>query len=215
MNRDSGLADSIREAYAGGILTTALDPSTQPAAIREFLEAEIELFEDLVPPGMTILDVGCGNGRHLALVANRVSLGLGIDYEPAYIAEACGRGLSRRVCFVVADATAIPTVAKFDLAICLTNTWGTMTDKGSVLAEMRRLAPQTGARVISVFSTASVPARCTWYENMGHEIEEVTDEAILTRSGFRSEVFSEDRVRGLVGECELRPLAGIGYAVFA
>lgn len=215
MSSDSRSADSIREAYAGGILTSALDPANQPIAVRRFLEAEVELFENLVASGMTILDVGCGNGRHLALVADRVSQALGIDYEPRYIAEACQRGLSRRVHFVVADATAIPTGSTFDFAFCLTNTWGTMTDKPAVLAEMRRLAPQPGTRVVSVFSTASVPARCVWYENMGHEIDEVTDEAILTRSGFRSEVFSEDRVRELVGDCELRPLAGIGYAVLA
>jgi ubiquinone/menaquinone biosynthesis C-methylase UbiE len=215
MNSECGSSDSVREAYAGGILTTALDPSTQPAAIRDFLQGEIRLFEDLVAPGMTVVDVGCGNGRHLALVANRLSSALGIDYEHTYIADACGRGLPRRVCFVVADAAAIPTTAVFDMAFCLTNTWGTMTDKSSVLAEMRRLAPRRGTRVISVFSSASVPARCEWYENMGHEIDEVTDEAIVTRSGFRSEVFSEDRLRYLVGECELRPLAGIGYAVFA
>lgn len=215
MKKDHGLADSVREAYAGGILTKALDASTQPAPIRDFLQAEIDLFEDLVAPDMSVVDVGCGNGRHLALVANRVSLALGIDYEHTYIAEARGRGLPNRVCFILADATAIPTVAKLDMAFCLTNTWGTMTDKSAVLAEMRRVAPRPGTRMISVFSTDSVSARCEWYENMGHEIAGVTDEAIVTRSGFRSEVFSEDRLRRLVGECKLRALAGIGYAVFA
>ena len=48
------------------------------------------------------------------------------------------------------------------VAICLTNTWGTMSDKTGVLREMRRLAPNPHTRLLSVYSEASVPARREW-----------------------------------------------------
>ena len=64
-----------------------------------------------------------------------------VDYEHSYITEAGRRAGGRDLYFITADATAIPVVAAFDFAICLTNTWGTMSDKTGVLREMRRLAP--------------------------------------------------------------------------
>ena len=62
----------------------------------------------------------------------------------------------------MSDATTVPVDAAFDLAICMTNSWGTMTDEAGVLAEMRRLAPGAGRRLLSVYAEASVPARREW-----------------------------------------------------
>jgi len=43
--------------------------------------------------------------------------------------------------YAVRDATRLPIRARFDLVTCLTNTWGTMSDKKGVLNEMRRCVP--------------------------------------------------------------------------
>ena len=42
--------------------------SSRWTEIRAFLQAEIELLDDIVTEGMSVIDVGCGTGRHLALV---------------------------------------------------------------------------------------------------------------------------------------------------
>ena len=201
------------EVYAAGLLNRALDPSTQPSAIQDFLHTEIELLNETVAPGMRVLDVGCGTGRHLLQFGDRLGVGVGVDYERGYIAEAQLRAAGRPLYFVVADATAIPLQPPFDLAMCVTNTWGTMGDKEGVLAEMRRLAPKTGSRLLSVYSTTSVPARREWYRRLGHSILEETDECLVTDGGFRSEQFSEARLRGLVGNCTVRRLADIAFVV--
>jgi SAM-dependent methyltransferase len=201
------------DVYAGGLLKRALDPSTQPAEIQAFLRAELDLLHQVVKEGMRVLDVGCGTGRHLILFRDRVRLGVGVDYERSYIAEAARRAGAGHLHFITGDATAIPIVAVFDFAICLTNTWGTMADKAGVLREMRRLAPRPHTRLLSVFSEASVAARREWYRRLGHAVVEETDEYLLTEGGLRSEHFSDARLQGLIGDCIIRPVAGIARAV--
>jgi SAM-dependent methyltransferase len=203
------------EVYAAGILNKALDPSTQPDAIRAFLHAEESLVAESVQRDARVVDFGCGTGRHLIALLDRISLGVGIDYERAYIAEAIRRHPRRPLHFLVADATAVPLKTEFDAALCLTNTWGTMSDKLAVLGEMRRLAPKPGSRVITVYASTSVQPRREWYANMGHEVIDVTDECIVTQGGFISEHFTENRLRSLVGECSLRRIGTIAYVVQA
>ena len=201
------------DVYATGLLNRALDPSTQPPQIQAFMRAEVDLLHEMVKEGMRVLDVGCGTGRHLALVADRLRLGVGVDYERSYIAEAAHRSGAGHLHFITGDATAIPIVAVFDFAVCLTNTWGTMADKAAVLAEMRRLAPQPHTRLLSVFSEASVAPRREWYRRFGHAVVEETGEYLVTDGGLRSEHFSDARLRALIGDCTIRPLAGIARAV--
>jgi SAM-dependent methyltransferase len=201
------------DVYAAGLLNRALDPATQPAEIQAFLRAELDLLHDLIKEGMRVLDVGCGTGRHLILLGDRLRLGVGVDYERGYIAEAARRAGARHLHFITADATAMPIVAEFDFAVCLTNTWGTMSDKAGVLREMRRLAPRPGTRLISVFSESSLPARREWYRRFEHPVLKETGEYLLTEGGLRSEHFSDARLRALVGDCTIRPITAIGRAV--
>jgi ubiquinone/menaquinone biosynthesis C-methylase UbiE len=201
------------EVYAAGLLNRALDPATQPPEIRAFLQAEIELLDDVIADGMIVIDVGCGTGRHLAMLRDRLRIGVGVDYEHASIVEAHRRAGSGHLHFVTGDATRLPVRACFDVATCLTNTWGTMSNKTGVLNEMRRLAPTPRMRLLSVYAEASIPARREWYRRLGHVVVEESSEHLMTEGGFRSEHFSERRLRNLVGDCTIRPFAGIAYVV--
>ena len=201
------------EVYASGLLNRALDPSTQPPEIQAVLRAEFDLLHDVLKEEMRVLDVGCGTGRHLILLGDRLRLGVGVDYERSYIAEAARRAGAGHLHFITGDATTIPIVEPFDFTMCLTNTWGTMSDKAGVLAEMRRLAPQPHTRLISVFSENSVAARREWYRRVGHPVVEETEEYLLTDGGLRSEHFSEARLRSLIGDCTIRRVTDIARAV--
>jgi SAM-dependent methyltransferase len=204
---------SNEEVYAAGLLHRALDPATQPPEIRAYLQAEIELLTGMIGQGMAVIDLGCGTGRHLTLLGDRLRLGVGVDYEHTYVVEARRRAAACHVHFVTADATAVPIGVRFDLATCLTNTWGTMDDKAGVLREMRRLAPGPQTRLVSVYGEASVRPRREWYRQLGHPVVEESPEALMAEGGFRSEHFSEARLRRLVGDCAIRPFAGIAYLV--
>src|SRR5690348_8379226 len=186
--------------YAAGLLNRALDPTSQPAEIKEFLDAEYALLRKLITGGMQVIDIGSGTGRHLLGLQDRLAVGFGLDYERSYIAEARRRAPAH-VHFVTADATAIPAPAMFDAAVCLTNSWGTMSDKLGVLREMRRVAPKRGTRLLSVYSAASISPRREWYRRLGHAVVAETDEYLESEGGFRSEHFTHARLRELVGEC--------------
>jgi SAM-dependent methyltransferase len=200
--------------YAAGLLNRALEPATQPQEIQAFLRAEISLLPELIPQGGRVLDVGCGTGRHLLLLASRLRLGVGVDYERTYLAEARRRTQAPNIHFLTGDAAAMPVAPRFDFAVCLTNTWGTMSNKLGVLDEMRRAAPAPGSRLLSVYSPPSIAPRREWYRRLGHAVVEETPEYLRTEGGFRSEHFSEERLRDLLGSCTLRPLTPIAYAVF-
>ncbi len=201
------------EVYAAGLLNRALDPATQPPEIRSYLQAEIDLLNRMIVKEMGVIDLGCGTGRHLAMLGDRLRIGVGVDYEHTYVVAARRRVGSGQLHFVTGDATAVPIGASFDFATCLTNTWGTMSDKAGVLNEMRRLAPRPQTRLLSVYVEASVPARREWYRRLGHPVVEESTESLMTEGGFRSEHFSEARLRSLVGDCIVHPFAGIAYLV--
>lgn len=76
------------EVYAAGLLNRALDPATQPHDIRSYLQAGIDLLNGTIVQRMAVIDVGCGTGRHLAMLGDRLRLGVGVDYEHAYVVEA-------------------------------------------------------------------------------------------------------------------------------
>jgi SAM-dependent methyltransferase len=204
---------SNRDVYAAGLLNRALDPATQPPQIQAFLRAELDLLHEAITEGMRVIDVGCGTGRHLIHLGDRLALGVGVDYEPRYVAEAQRRAGRSHLYFITGDATALPVRASFDFATCMTNTWGTMSDKAGVVREMRRVAPRPRTRLLSVYSEASVPSRREWYRRFGHPILEETREYLVTEGGLRSEHFSEARLRSLVGDCTIRPLADIAFVV--
>jgi hypothetical protein len=42
---------------------------------------------------------------------------------------------------------------------------------------------------------------------------EETDEYLLTDGGLRSELFSDARLRGLIGDCTIRPVAEIARTI--
>ena len=74
-------------------------------------------------PGMRLLDMGCGPGRHSLELAKRGVSVTGIDFTESFIDFARQRaereGLSDRAEFVLADARDFVRPVHFDAAVCL------------------------------------------------------------------------------------------------
>lgn len=82
----------------------------------DFLLEELEL-----PQGASILDVGCGTGRHSIELAKRGYAVTGLDLSSAMLAEAekSADAAKVRVEWIHSDATKFSFPGKFDAAICL------------------------------------------------------------------------------------------------
>jgi SAM-dependent methyltransferase/predicted enzyme related to lactoylglutathione lyase len=82
----------------------------------EFLIRELGL-----APGASVLDVGCGTGRHAVELARHGFRVTGVDISPGMLAEAKKRASEAgvEVAWVQADAARFTLEGRFDAAICL------------------------------------------------------------------------------------------------
>ncbi len=111
--------------------------------------AELERFvRFLVPPGATVLEVGCGTGDLLAAVA-APGQGLGVDFSHAMIRVARSRHPEHR--FAVADAERLPVSGAFDYVV-LSDLVGNLEDVQSGLTELHHVTGRGSRIVVSYYN---------------------------------------------------------------
>ncbi|SEV96026.1 class I SAM-dependent methyltransferase [Halobacterium jilantaiense] len=127
------------------------------AQTREYPWPEVESFLD----GRTAevaLDLGCGNGRHAELLAERADRVLGVDASTGLLQEASERASDREfaVDLVAGDAARVPLRAdSVGLAVYVA-TLHHLPDRRARVAsldELARVLRADGAAVVSVWST--------------------------------------------------------------
>ena len=116
----------------------------------DFLMAELGL-----EPGMRVLDVGCGPGRHAHELARRGLVVHGIDISERFV-ELARQDAPDGATFERLDARDLAFDAEFDLVICLCQgAFGLMTANGDdevVLGGMARALRPGGRLALSAFS---------------------------------------------------------------
>ncbi|MBD3384352.1 methyltransferase domain-containing protein [candidate division KSB1 bacterium] len=97
---------------------------------RDFSEAKkhIDLFEEIIPVrrGMTILDLGCGFGRHTLELSRRHYRAVGLDLSDYLLKHAMEQSKTENslVRFVLADMRAIPFIGCFDAILNIFTSFG-------------------------------------------------------------------------------------------
>lgn len=119
----------------------AISPG-QTAREAEFLAAQLQL-----QPGMTVLDVPCGNGRLSIELAQRGARMTGFDISAGFLEEARGRDPGSE--WVQGDMRHLPWASRFDAAYCWGNSFGYF-DHANCCRFLEALAKalQPGARFI-------------------------------------------------------------------
>ncbi len=101
--------------------------------------------------GVLALDVGCGTGRFLDVLAEGDARAVGLDLDPSMIALTCSRGHRA----VVGDGHRLPfRDACFDVSIAVT-VLEFVDDPQQVVAEMMRVTRQRGRVVLALLNRAS------------------------------------------------------------
>jgi len=105
-------------------------------------------------PGMRVLDVGCGPGRHAHALAQRGIRVDGIDITPRFI-EIAREGAPEHASFAVADARHLRFADEFDVAMSLCQGGFGLVgeDDTRVLEGMARAVKPDGRVVLSAFSS--------------------------------------------------------------
>jgi len=106
-----------------------------------------------LPPGARVLDVGCGPGRHAAVLAQRGYEVTGVDIAEEFLVLATEQAPGAT--FVRADARQLPVRAGFDvvLSLCQGGFGLTGDDGADVLTEMAAAACPGGKVVFTAFSS--------------------------------------------------------------
>jgi ubiquinone/menaquinone biosynthesis C-methylase UbiE len=126
-----------------GTLIRALDAAERTPAAAQLRARSYQLLR--LPPGATVVDVGCGTGRAVAELAGHAAHAIGVDLDPAMVAAARGRfpGIDVRA----ADITDLPLADGQAHGYRADKVYHILPDPYAALAEARRvLVP--GGRIV-------------------------------------------------------------------
>ncbi|GAB3078324.1 methyltransferase domain-containing protein [Nocardioides zeae] len=154
------------------------------------------LLRDRLPGARTLLDVACGTGKHLALLADELSC-TGVDLDPGLLAVATGR--CPRAELVVGDMRTFDLGRTFDIVTCLFGSVGymlTLDDLGRAIATMARHVRPGGLLVVE---TCNAPTE--WSTDLVGTV-------VVERPGFSAVRMGSSTRHGRVAEVELQYLIG-------
>ena len=123
---------------------------------REYAWPEVESFVADAPEGGTALDIGCGNGRHTAVLADAADRAVGLDISRALLDAAADR-VGDRAPFLLGDAARLPVADDcVDLAVYVATLHHlpSAADRRASLDELGRVLAPDGTALVSAWSTA-------------------------------------------------------------
>jgi SAM-dependent methyltransferase len=146
--REHNMAHRVQRTHSG-CHTATLTRGAWREKAPFFHEEDIRYLRFLVPSGLRVLELGCGAGHTLA--ALDTAYGLGIDIDPARIAEgrAAFPGLDLRVGNIEDEATLAAIEGTFDVILTV-DTLGSITDIQALLERLHRLTTRE-TRLVTVY----------------------------------------------------------------
>jgi SAM-dependent methyltransferase len=171
--------------------------------------AEVSLImrECKLVPGSSVLDIGCGTGRHIMALAKQGVLGAGVDYLPEAIDEPQAEAHSNpRAQFVLGDAREFYLERQYDAALCLYDVIGSYVeaeDNVRIIKSIRRHLRPGGRALISVMNFDLTYRKARHFFNLKKEpnrLLELPPSTIMETTGnvFNPDYYMIDDVTEIV-----------------
>jgi SAM-dependent methyltransferase len=155
----------------------------------------------------TVVDLGCGNGHHLAVMADDIAHGIGVDLAPQMIASARRLAVSPNLSFRVDDVETCDVLrdASADVVMC-TGVIEHVLRPGDVFRQIRRILRPGGRFVI-----LTVNGSFWWYrfaDRLGLPTRHLSSDRRLTADDARR-LFAESGLDGSVAPWTFVPRGDI------
>ncbi|MBC2717949.1 MAG: glycosyltransferase [Desulfobacteraceae bacterium] len=155
----------IRSSHWNRIAEQKVNPDRLGAYYQKLLQSYYRFF---VPPGLKVLEIGCGNGDLLA--ALQPSFGVGFDFSDEMIRNATQNHPD--LSFICADAHDSVTDQKFDVII-LSDLANDLWDVQAVLENVRRLCHPHTRLIINFYNNLwRIPLSVVKFLGLGADLKE-------------------------------------------
>jgi ubiquinone/menaquinone biosynthesis C-methylase UbiE len=145
----TGARDTF-DADAVGYRRYKYSPEVSPLDWHSFESRRLCVAEMLPTHAGSALDLGCGSGTYLPLLAGRADEVVAVDFSPVMLVEARKACAGLAVTYVEGDATSVPLPdSSFDVVICI-GVLEYLPDTLRGLREIGRLLRPGGSAVVSV-----------------------------------------------------------------
>jgi 2-polyprenyl-6-hydroxyphenyl methylase/3-demethylubiquinone-9 3-methyltransferase len=173
-----------------------------PPRVRQHLDAEIEHVASRIQSGDTVLELGCGYGRVMEKLADKVGLLVGIDTSRSSLQ--LGRELLRRTqnrWLLRMNAISLGfRDGAFDVVFCIQNGISAFhVDQRTLIAEAVRVTRPGGRVMFSSYSANFWQHRLEWFQLQADhgllgEIDHAAtgDGVIVCKDGFRATTIGPD-----------------------
>jgi ubiquinone/menaquinone biosynthesis C-methylase UbiE len=192
--------------------------------LKDWLIKEKRYLKNNIHKNFIVLDVGCGNGRHMKYIAGSIKNIVGIDNQKFMIAKAEKTLKNEKNTKLFLQDASILFFRDdiFDCVICMGNTFGNFgNDKLDILNEMKRVVKKNGKIILSVYSEKALATRLENYSRVKFPIIKINYNTgeIYSSGGDFTEQFSRQQLENLFSQAGLKPkiseLNPISYIVEA
>ncbi|MEK6927890.1 MAG: class I SAM-dependent methyltransferase [Nanoarchaeota archaeon] len=196
----------------------ALNLEKYPESYKKFLKEEQEKLIPLLEKEYSVLDVGCGNGRMISIIAPKVKRYLGIDIDKKVIEEVKEKSKNFNNSEIInLNAEKLTSKFKdnsFDLVVCLWNTVACVKDDKKLFGEIYRVTKKLF--FLSAIKKGTLEERKKYYNSLGINYSIDKNESINSDTWGRVKAYSEKEITSLAKDVgfkilEIGDLANLSY----
>ncbi len=181
-----------------------------PPRIQQYLQSEIAYVLELMPANATVLELGCGYGRVLKVLAERAGQLIGIDTSMASVELAksyCGDQPNLHLARMDASRLAFRDDT-FDVVVCIQNGISAFhVDQRKLIHEALRVVRPGGLALFTSYAEKFWDVRLNWFERQSQlglvgEIDyaKTGDGVIVCKDGFTAMTVNAEAFRTLTAD---------------